>query len=117
GVGMDVDVSAVPRREPGMEPWEVMISESQERMLAIVTPDDLDQVLEVCARWEVQATVIGRVTGSGRLRVVDGFGGDVLADIPAPALSDAAPLYERPVAAPLVRRRHAAPGGELRPLR
>src|SRR5947207_11658615 len=51
GVGMDVDVSAVPRREPGMEPWEVMISESQERMLAIVTPDDLDQVLDVCRRW------------------------------------------------------------------
>src|SRR4051794_20494328 len=103
GVGMDVDVSAVPRREPGMEPWEVMISESQERMLAIVTPDDLEQVLDVCARWEVQATVIGRVTGSGRLRIVDGFGGDVLADMPAPALSDAAPSYERPVAPPLVR--------------
>jgi phosphoribosylformylglycinamidine synthase II len=99
GVGMDVDVSAVPRRAPGMEPWEVMISESQERMLAIVTPDDLDEVLEVCRRWEVQATVIGTVTGTGRLRVVDGFGGEVLADMPAEALGDG-PLYERPLAAP-----------------
>jgi phosphoribosylformylglycinamidine synthase II len=103
GVGMDVDVSAVPRRAPGMEPWEVMISESQERMLAIVTPDDLDQVVEVCRRWEVAATVIGKVTGSGRLRVVDGFGGEVLADMPAAALSDDAPDYDRPIAAPAPR--------------
>ena len=102
GVGMDVDVSAVPRRAPGMEPWEVMISESQERMLAIVTPDDLDEVLEVCRRWEVSATVIGKVTGTGRLRVVDGFGGEVLADMPAEALGDG-PLYERPLAAPTAR--------------
>src|SRR3954468_9545522 len=100
GEGMDVNVSAVPRRAPGMEPWEVMISESQERMLAIVTPDDLQQVLDVCERWEVSATVIGKVTGSGRLRVVDGFGGEVLADMPASALSDAAPDYDRPIAAP-----------------
>jgi phosphoribosylformylglycinamidine synthase len=103
GVGMDVDVSAVPRRAPGMEPWEVMISESQERMLAIVTPDDLGQVVDVCARWEVQATVIGRVTGTGRLRVVDGFGGEVLADMPASALSDDAPDYDRPLRAPAPR--------------
>jgi phosphoribosylformylglycinamidine synthase len=103
GVGMDVDVSAVPRRAPGMEPWEVMISESQERMLAIVTPDDLEQVVAVCRRWEVSATVIGTVTGSGRLRVVDGIGGEVLADMPAAALSDAAPVYDRPMAAPAPR--------------
>ncbi|MCU1373393.1 MAG: phosphoribosylformylglycinamidine synthase, partial [Actinomycetia bacterium] len=103
GVGMDVDVSAVPRRAPGMEPWEVMISESQERMLAIVTPDDLQQVVDVCARWEVRATVIGRVTGTGRLRVVDGFDGPVLADMPASALSDDAPDYDRPLRAPAPR--------------
>jgi len=103
GVGMDVDVAAVPRRAPGMEPWEVMISESQERMLAIVRPADLDQVLDVCRRWEVAATVIGKVTGTGRLRVVDGFGGPVLADMPAAALSDAAPTYDRPLAAPAPR--------------
>ncbi|HXQ59367.1 MAG TPA: AIR synthase-related protein, partial [Acidimicrobiales bacterium] len=62
GMGMDVDVSAVPRREPGMEPFEVMTSESQERMLAIVTPADRAEVEAVCRRWEVRATVIGTVT-------------------------------------------------------
>jgi phosphoribosylformylglycinamidine synthase II len=108
GVGMDVDVSVVPRRAPGMEPWEVMISESQERMLAIVTPANLQQVIDVCERWEVRATVIGKVTGSGRLRVVDGFGGEVLADMPAASLGDG-PLYDRPLAAPAPRPAAAPP--------
>ncbi|MDA8058099.1 MAG: phosphoribosylformylglycinamidine synthase subunit PurL [Actinomycetota bacterium] len=106
GVGMDVDVTAVPRREPGMEPYEVMTSESQERMLAIVTPEDLPRVEEVCRRWEVRAAVVGRVTepdasGVGHLRVLDGFGGTVLADVPARSLSDEAPLYHRPLARPV----------------
>ena len=112
GVGMDVDVSAVPRREEGMEPWEVMTSESQERMLAIVTPADLPAVVDVCRRWEVRATVVGRVTEPqpaegpdgtppvGRLRIRDGFDGPVLADVPAGSLADDAPLYERPMAPP-----------------
>jgi phosphoribosylformylglycinamidine synthase len=105
GVGMDVDVTAVPRREPGMAPYEVMTSESQERMLAIVTPDDLPRVEEVCRRWEVRSAVVGRVTappdgGPGRLRVVEGFDGEVLADVPAVALSEDAPLYHRPLAQP-----------------
>jgi phosphoribosylformylglycinamidine synthase II len=100
GVGMDVDVTAVPRREPEMEPWEVMTSESQERMLAIVTPYDLERVLAVCGKWEVRAAVVGRVTDSGRLRIVDGFGGEVLADVPAATLHDDAPIYQRPMARP-----------------
>jgi phosphoribosylformylglycinamidine synthase len=100
GVGMDVDVSAVPRREPGMQPWEVMTSESQERMLAIVTPDTLDRVLAVCRRWEVRATVVGRVTASGRLRILDGWDGPVLADVPATSLHEDAPVYARPMAPP-----------------
>ena len=100
GVGMDVDVSAVPRRERGMEPWEVMTSESQERMLAIVSPLVLDRVVAVCQRWEVRATVVGRVTGSGQLRILDGWDGEVLADIPAATLHDDAPRYERPMARP-----------------
>ena len=96
GEGVDIDVSKVPRREPAMQPWEVMISESQERMLAIVTPDSLDEVLAVCERWEVQAAVIGAVTGTGRYRIFDGD--EMVADFPATALSDMAPLYERPLA-------------------
>jgi phosphoribosylformylglycinamidine synthase II len=100
GVGMDVDVNAVPRREPGMEAWEVMTSESQERMLAIVSPEDVDRVLDVCAKWEVRASVIGRVTDSGRLRILDGYDGDVLADVPAATLHEDAPLYHRPMQKP-----------------
>ena len=83
-----------------MEAWEVMTSESQERMLAIVTPDDLDRVLAVCRRWEVRATVVGRVTGTGRLRILDGWDGEVLADVPAATLHEDAPLYHRPMARP-----------------
>ena len=106
GVGMDVDVSAVPRREEGMEPWEVMTSESQERMLAIVTPDSWEAVAEICARWEVRAAVVGKVTApdpaeGGRLRIRDGFDGPVLADVLAASLSDDAPLYDRPRQAPV----------------
>ena len=100
GMGMDVDASAVHCREEGMEPFEVMTSESQERMLAIVEPDDLDQVIDICTRWEVDASVIGRVTGSGRLRVMEGFDGEVLADVPAATLHEDAPLYDRPAAEP-----------------
>ncbi|HEX4540664.1 MAG TPA: phosphoribosylformylglycinamidine synthase subunit PurL, partial [Acidimicrobiales bacterium] len=100
GTGMDIDVSAVPRREPAMEPYEVMTSESQERMLAIVTPADLARLLEVCARWEVSAAVVGRVTSGGRVRVLDGWDGPVLADVPAVALADEAPVYDRPRRAP-----------------
>ncbi len=105
GVGMDVDVSAVPRREEGMEAWEVMTSESQERMLAIVTPESWPAVAAICAKWEVRATVIGTVTkpepdGGGRLRIRDGKDGPVLADVPAASLSDDAPLYDRPRQAP-----------------
>ena len=72
GMGMDVDIARVPRREPGMDPMEVMISESQERMLAIVTPENLDEVLALCERWEIRAAVVGRVTTTGRFRVFDG---------------------------------------------
>ncbi|HEV2427436.1 MAG TPA: AIR synthase-related protein, partial [Acidimicrobiales bacterium] len=108
-VGLDVDVSAVPRREPGMEPFEVMTSESQERMLAIVTPEGWDRVAEVCARWEVRATVVGRVVEPvagpdgepvGWLRVRDGADGAILAEVPASSLADEAPLYDRPRARP-----------------
>jgi phosphoribosylformylglycinamidine synthase subunit PurL len=100
GVGMDVDVTAVPRREDGMEPWEVMTSESQERMLAIVAPESWAAVAEICARWEVRAAIVGKVTApdpatGGRLRIRDGFDGPILADVPAASLSDDAPLYDR----------------------
>jgi phosphoribosylformylglycinamidine synthase len=100
GVGMDLHLDQVHVREEGMEPFEIMTSESQERMLAIVEPAKLDAVLAICARWEVHASVIGTVTGTGRFRVLDREGGEVLADIPAASLDDDAPRYDRPLEAP-----------------
>ena len=100
GLGMDVDVRTVPLRETGMVPAEIMTSESQERMLAIVEPGDLDAVLAVCRRWEVLATVVGTVTTGGKLRILDGPGGEVLADVPAATLHDDAPRYRRPLRQP-----------------
>ncbi|HKF90368.1 MAG TPA: phosphoribosylformylglycinamidine synthase subunit PurL, partial [Acidimicrobiia bacterium] len=110
GVGMDVDVARVPRREPGMSAVEVMTSESQERMLVIVQPDDLVEVLGLCERWEIDASVVGRVTDSRRFRVFDGAfdasgdgdgTGDTepLADVPVESLGDG-PLYDRPRSRP-----------------
>ena len=91
-VGMDIDVSSVPLREDGMEPFEIMISESQERMLCVVEPERVGAVIEVCEKWETLATPIGSVTDSGRLRVLDA--GMPVADLPVPVLVDDCPLYD-----------------------
>jgi phosphoribosylformylglycinamidine synthase II len=91
-VGLDIDVSRVPLREPGMAPWEIMVSESQERMLCVVEPSRLDEVLAVCEKWEVGGTAIGTVTGTRALRVFDGD--ELVGDMPVPALVDDCPLYE-----------------------
>ncbi len=98
GVGLDIDCSAVPLREPAMEPFEIMVSESQERMLCVVEPDRLDEVVAVCQRWETLATPIGGVNDSGRLRVLVGDG--VAADLPVEILVDACPLYDLEPVAP-----------------
>ena len=98
GVGLDIDVSRVPLREAGMEPFEIMVSESQERMLCVVEPASLDAVLELCERWEVRATPIGVVTDSRRLRVLDGD--EVVGDVPVSALVDDVPLYDLEPAEP-----------------
>ena len=102
GTGMDFYLSEVPLRESGMEPFEIMTSESQERMLAIVEPQHLDEVLAISARWEVQASVVGTVTGDGRLRILASPSADaeLLADLPAASLHEDAPLYDRPLAVP-----------------
>ena len=109
GAGMDVDVSAIHSREEGMEPFELMTSESQERMLAIVEPRHLERVLHISAQWEITASVIGRVTGTGQLRVLDSFDGEVLAELPASTLHDDAPEYKRPMSPPsdLAERRQS----------
>jgi phosphoribosylformylglycinamidine synthase len=91
-VGIDLDVRRVPLREAGMEPFEIMISESQERMLCVVEPDRVDDVVAICERWETRATAIGVVTDTRRLRVLDD--GVVVGDMPVEALVDDCPVYD-----------------------
>ncbi len=98
GVGLEIVADRVPVREPGMEPFEVMVSESQERMLCVVEPERLEEVLAICERWETLATPIGQVTDSGRLRVL--WRGEVVADLAASVLVDECPLYDLEPAEP-----------------
>jgi len=92
GVGLDIDASAVPLRESAMEPFEIMVSESQERMLCVVEPSRLSAVIAVCERWETLVTPIGEITGEDRLRVR--FSATVVADLPVSILVDDCPLYD-----------------------
>jgi phosphoribosylformylglycinamidine synthase len=108
GTGMAIDLDAVPRREPGMEAFEVMISESQERMLAIVRPDRVAAVAAVCERWGLPWAAIGRVTADGDVAV--SAGGHELARIPAAALTSDAIVQDRLAAPPARRRAAPAPG-------
>ncbi|HVV58936.1 MAG TPA: phosphoribosylformylglycinamidine synthase subunit PurL [Gaiellaceae bacterium] len=94
GAGVDVHLDRVPLREEGMEPWEIMVSESQERMVAVVAPELLDEVRAACARWELPCTVIGEVTGHGDLRCF--FDGEQVGSIPARLLTDECPRYDIP---------------------
>jgi phosphoribosylformylglycinamidine synthase subunit PurL len=98
GMGMEVDLDAVPLREPSMEAWEVLVSESQERMLALVDPARLGDVLEVCRRWGILANVLGEMTTGGLLRVRSR--GEVVAEVPAASLADEGPVYDRPLVPP-----------------
>jgi phosphoribosylformylglycinamidine synthase subunit PurL len=92
GVGIDIDVAQVPLREADMEPFEIMISESQERMLAVVEPARLGQVLAVCEKWQTGAAAIGAVTDGDRIRVLRD--GELVGDVPVAALVDGCPLYD-----------------------
>jgi phosphoribosylformylglycinamidine synthase subunit PurL len=99
-VGIDIDVALVPLREPGMEPFEIMVSESQERMLCVIEPANLDAVVAVCERWETSVATIGEVTTGGLVRVLDG--GRVVGEMPVSALVDECPLYELEPQAPVL---------------
>jgi phosphoribosylformylglycinamidine synthase II len=90
-VGLDIDIARVPLREPGMEAFEIMVSESQERMLCVVAPANLPAVLELCEKWEVGGAAIGTVTDTRRMRIFDGE--RLLGDMPVQALVDDCPLY------------------------
>ena len=97
-VGLDIHADRVPLREADMEPWEIMISESQERMLAIVTEEQIADVREVCERWDLDCTVIGEVTDSKMLRIY--WHGERVADIPARRLADESPVIRTPSVKP-----------------
>ncbi len=98
GTGIELDLTQIPRREPGMTPYELMLSESQERMLMVARAGKEEEVLKICRKWDLAAAVVGRVTGDGMLRVRDD--GKVVAEIPAKALAEDGPRYERPSAPP-----------------
>jgi len=97
GVGMEIDLDKVPLREADMEPWEIMMSESQERMVAIVEKGREEEVLNICRRWDLNAAVIGHVTDDGMMRVRRN--GKIVAEMPAKSLAEA-PLYPLPAEEP-----------------
>jgi phosphoribosylformylglycinamidine synthase len=99
GTGAEIDLDAMPLREKGMEAFEILTSESQERMLAIVPPANLAAVEVLCDRWGLESAVVGRATGDGRLRAR--LAGEIVADVPARSLADEGPVYERPMSPPL----------------
>ncbi|HXT86391.1 MAG TPA: phosphoribosylformylglycinamidine synthase subunit PurL [Verrucomicrobiae bacterium] len=97
GMGIEIELNRVPQRETGMTPYEIMLSESQERMLLIAERGREREVFDIFSKWGLDAVEIGRVTGDARLRVLEC--GCVVADIPAHAIADEAPVYKRPIAA------------------
>jgi phosphoribosylformylglycinamidine synthase len=100
--GIQIDVALVPQREDGMTPYEIMLSESQERMLLVVKRGREAEVERIFGKWDLHAVRIGEVTTDGRMRVLSD--GEVVADIPNRALTDDAPLYNRPIAEPAYLR-------------
>jgi len=98
GVGVEIDVARVPQREPGMTPYEIMLSESQERMLLIVKRGREAEVERIFEKWDLHAVRIGEVTADGLLRVRQH--GTLVAEVPNRALTEEAPLYRRPMAEP-----------------
>lgn len=91
GVGIDIDVSKVPLREEGMEPYEIMLSESQERMLAVVEPGKLEEAIAVCRKWELDASPVGKITDTGKIRVFNGD--ELVGEVVARHLTEEAPVY------------------------
>ena len=93
GTGIEIDLNLVPQREEGMTPYEMMLSESQERMLIVAKKDKVKEVQEIFSKWDLDAVIIGEVTEGGRLKVK--FDGQTVVDIPVNAVIDLCPVYER----------------------
>ena len=106
GTGIEIDLAKVPQRETGMTPYEIMLSESQERMLLVAEKGREQEILAVFKKWGLDAMVVGQVTDGGLMRVKDH--GKVVAEIPAHPLAEEGPVYQRPIAAPAPRKETAA---------
>jgi phosphoribosylformylglycinamidine synthase II len=106
GTGIEIDLARVPQRESGMTPYEIMLSESQERMLLVAEKGREREVLDVFKKWGLDAVVVGQVTEGGLLQVKDH--GKIAAEIPAHPLAEDGPVYRRPMAAPAPRAETAA---------
>jgi len=98
GTGIDIHIDRTPVREAAMTPYEVMLSESQERMLIVTDPAKEKDVMDIFHKWDLDAVVIGEVTDTKKIRVINR--GEIVADIPVESLTDEAPLYERSIAPP-----------------
>jgi len=98
GTGIEIDLSLVPQRETGMTAYEMLLSESQERMLIVAHQGREREVADIFRKWDLDAVVIGRVRGDGRMRVA--HHGEVVCDVPVKGLTDEAPIYEREVRSP-----------------
>jgi phosphoribosylformylglycinamidine synthase II len=96
--GMDIQLEKVPLRDPSLSPEEILMSESQERMCAIVEPAKIKRFLAICKKWDVTATVIGEVTDGSQLKIT--FNGDLIVDVPPRTVAHDGPVYNRPIAEP-----------------
>src|SRR5262249_61831556 len=106
GTGADVDLDRVPQREPDMTPYEILLSESQERMLLVVARGREAEVQRVFQKWELDAVPIGRVTADGVLRAR--MRGELVAEVPVRTLTDECPVYDAPRGPPGRVERHGA---------
>ena len=111
--GMYVSLDKVPLRDASLAPEEILMSESQERMMAVVTPDNVEAFLKICAKWDVQADVIGEVTDTGRLQI--DWHGERVVDVPPRTVAHEGPVYERPYARPDWQDELQADGAEKLP--
>ncbi|MEI8222918.1 MAG: phosphoribosylformylglycinamidine synthase subunit PurL [Actinomycetes bacterium] len=96
--GMDIRLETVPLRDPSLSPEEILMSESQERMCAIVEPSKLKRFMQICRKWDVTATVVGEVTTGTRLNIT--FNGELIVDVPPRTVAHDGPVYNRPISVP-----------------
>jgi phosphoribosylformylglycinamidine synthase len=115
GTGIEIDLSLVPQRETGMTPYEMLLSESQERMLIVAHKGRSKEIVEIFAKWDLDAVVIGHVRDDGRMRVM--HEGEVVCDVPVNALTDEAPVYERPMKAAVSGQSSVVSGNVGQPTR